>query len=362
MANRFRNRDTGRTRGKVTYVSDGSVYYDDGLYSQREDVSDVTGYGDNWDFTKNSTIWSGGELNTLVPDPTRNFSAYRVTGMVGQFTPNSSYPGQKPYGTYASMAAARTNPSAPYVDVPVAIFELGDLTHLLRETGNSLIKKGAGKYLEYQFLWKPLISDLVKLTDFHDAVARRVAIIEKLAGPRGYRRTVDLDALSTSKSILWDPQSVHLNLPSRNEQIIGRRTIRAHVRWKAAPSLSGMPRRDIVALARRAVLGVTIDLSTLWEIMPWSWLIDWGWNIGSYLKANRNIIPASLDNLTIIETTTDRVDFKPMTLGNHTMGAGSWEKTVKKRFRQTVAPVAHFPFLTESQMGIVSALAITRMK
>lgn len=358
MANRFRTRDTGRNRGNVTY-DDGSVFLDTGQYSSRMTVEDVVGYGDNWDFEAVQTGWFGGELNSGSGD-NRHFTNYRVSGF-SSFTPNSSYPGQKPYGTYAAAAAARSNPSSPYVDVPVSIFELGDLTTLLKKQGDNLIKRGAGKYLEYKFLWEPLIGDLVKLTNFHDQVARRVKAIKKLAGRRGYRRTVVLDNLGTSKALNWKPQSAHVSLPTQNVSVIGSRQIKGHCRWVATADLSKMPSQDVVALAQRAVLGATLDLSTLWELVPFSWLIDWGWNIGDYLKANRNIIPARLDSCSIIETTTDSVTFDPVTQGSHYMSAGSWRRVVKKRFRQTAAPVAHFPFLTGSQMGIVSALAITRM-
>jgi hypothetical protein len=355
MANRFRNRDTGRNRGSVTY-SDGSVYLDDGQYSQREDVADVTGYGDNWDFELNRTVWSGGEINTYLPSD-RTFSKYRVTGF-SQFTPNSSFPGQKPYGTYATEAAARTNPSRPYVDLPVSIFELGDAGQLIQNKGKSLLKQYAGRHLETQFFFKPLISDLFAMTTFYEQVAKRVQEIEKLKGPTGFRKTVVCDSRSVSKTLNWDPQSVHLNLPSRSEQVVSRRIIKCHCRWKATSDLRKMPSSHAAALVKRACLGLTIDASTAWELIPFSWLIDWGFNIGAFLKANRNIIPAVLDHTSIIEHTWHRADFAPMSMGSHQMSGGYWEKETKKRFRQTAVPVAHFPFLSESQVGIVAALAI----
>jgi hypothetical protein len=109
---------------------------------------------------------------------------------------------------------------------------------------------------------------------------------------------------------------------------------------------------------RRSLLGITIDASTVWELIPFSWLIDWGFNIGAFLKANRNIIPAQLSYVTITEHSVHRANFKPMRHGDHEMSSGSWTKEVKRRYRQAVFPTAHFPFLSESQVGIVAALAI----
>nr|UJQ85851.1 MAG: hypothetical protein 1 [Leviviridae sp.] len=356
MASRYRTRVTPHTRGTVTY-SDGSVYIDAHNNDQVEDCTDVTGAGDCWEFTLNRTSWAGGDLNTYFPS-SKTFSNFRVDGVTGQFTPNTSFPGQKPSGTYATEAAARTNPSRPYVDIPVSLFELGDAAQLIQKAGRSLIREYAGRHLETQFFWKPLISDLYKMVSFHEQVARRTQEFNRLKGAKGFRKTVLLDTLSASKQILWDPQSAHLNLPSRYEQVISSRVIKGHCRWLATADLSKMPSREAVDKIRRSLLGITIDASTVWELIPFSWLIDWGFNIGAYLKANRNIIPARLDYVTIIEHSVHRAEFGPMTSGAHTMSAGYWKKEVKRRYRQTVFPTAHFPFLSESQVGIVAALAI----
>lgn len=364
MVLRVRSRSTDRSMGTCTRLSGsqaGTIVNDGMPISGSERVEDHVSPGDCHDFFLRRTHYEGGIINTVGPDTIRTFSGYMTAGMSNFQMPNS-FPGQKPNGTYASEAAARTNPSRPYVDVPVSVFELGDLTHLLKDTGSNLIKRGAGKYLEYKFLWEPLVSDLVKLTRFHEQVARRVKEIEKLASARGLRRTVEMDRLSYTYSKSWKQNSNELNTPYLDIDTVSQRIIKIHLRWKSNTDLSKMPRSEAVRLAKKSVLGLTADLSTLWELLPWSWLIDWGWNVGSFLKAHRNIIPATLDECLIIQHTTSRADTPSRTLGNHHISAGFWEQEVKERRGTTAIPVAHFPFLTGSQMGIVSALAITRMK
>jgi hypothetical protein len=122
-------------------------------------------------------------------------------------------------------------------------------------------------------------------------------------------------------------------------------------------------------MIQRALLGVTdniIDFSTVWEALPWSWLIDWGTTVGDYLKAKRNIIPAVLQDVRIMrhvrsEWTWSRVVYATNPEGS--MSSGFRVLETKSRSPSTpVAPTAHFPFLSGKQVGILSSLAVTRMR
>lgn len=325
-----------------------------------ETCRDVTHAGDNLPFSVLRQFTEGGQINSDNQTSTQ----YRTTNWRpdafsnGGISDTSNYAGQLPWGDYALQAVNRTSPNRPYVDIGVNILELADITQLIRDQGNSLIKQLAGNNLKLQFGLLPLISDVSKIVNFHDQTVRRVVEITKLQDSNGLRRTVTLDTLSTTekRTVFWDG-----GFTSVNHDFKGTRVIRGHVRWLPQADFSKMPAQELVGRARRAVQGGTLDLSTLWEGIPFSWLIDWGWNIGGFLKTTRNIIPASCDGVSLMEHTRTEVVVPQMRNGGDTMSAGKVTRIQKKRFVNVPAiPVAHFPFLSGKQMGILSSLAVMR--
>lgn len=283
---------------------------------------------------------------------------------------------------YAAQAAARTNPSRPYVDLPVSLLELGDVTQLIRDSGRRIIRnqrqlraveesgnffQEAGRHnIRYQFGIAPLVSDLWKLTRFRAAFKQRVTEVKRLQGPKGLRRTLAIDSgCNTSYRPGITIQS-NLRLVHQDQQLHSKEDVRAHVRWRASGFQGRLPPDDPAMewRIRRALLGLTVDSSTLWEAMPWSWLIDWGSTVGDYFKANRNIIPASLVGVWIHRHRSTEYYMRGTKFagGAGTMSTGIAHIDLKSRSASTpVAPVAHFPFLSGKQVGILASLAVTRM-
>jgi hypothetical protein len=283
-------------------------------------------------------------------------------------------PGMLSNLAYAAKLAARTNPSRPYVDVPVAILELGDITKLVRDSGRNFIQRAGGANLKYQFGIAPLASDLAKLTQFRRAFVKRKAEIERLAGPKGLRRTVDLGAGAHGGTDTRDFQTNLALVTNRRRNWLTRENVRGHIRWKAAPEFSNLNRASLDSqsmerLIQRTMLGITRyggDLSTLWELLPWSWLVDWGTTVGDYLAAKRNIIPAQLHDIRIMrhlhsEWTWNREVYATNPEGYMTPG---YRNLITKNRSPSlpVVPTAHFPFLSGKQVGILSSLAVTRMR
>jgi hypothetical protein len=109
---------------------------------------------------------------------------------------------------------------------------------------------------------------------------------------------------------------------------------------------------------------MTIDFSTGWELMPWSWLIDWGSNIGAFFAANRNIIPAVLSSTRLItHTRTVYQQTSSVTHSNYwRLNPFRVSLETKERKAVSIAPTAHFPFLSGKQLGILGSLAIVKAK
>lgn len=266
----------------------------------------------------------------------------------------------------ATNAAARTNPSRPVVDVPVNILDIRPGVQSIRSAGDRLIdsvRRTGGRWLNYSFMIRPLVSDIVKMININDQINRRVLEIDNLYDGNGIRRTVQQGTFSASSSTSVTCQSAGVNIT----RVMDRRTsveCSTHVRWKPMTRCGLRPSPSVSrALARQAVQGMTIDFSTLWEIMPWSWMLDWFGNVGEYLKSQRNIIPARLTGVHPMKHTKTVYQAPSYVSGDGktTMTSITIRRETKTRSTSSAAPVAHFGFLNGSQMGILAALAAARL-
>jgi hypothetical protein len=201
-----------------------------------------------------------------------------------------------------------TNPSRSVVDVPVFIGELGDLPRLVKIIGDSAIKTVARGNLAFWFGWKPLISDIMKMMNFSDAAMQRYKEL-KAFYDSGLSRTRDLDsfsAMSTHGTHVFESNGALYVAATKHSHTTQR--IWGHCKWKPT-TLPPKTDQDMINLARRAALGLTIDPSTAWELIPFSWMIDWFSSVGSFLKAQRNIVPAEAYDISIMRQTTTRWTF-----------------------------------------------------
>jgi hypothetical protein len=361
-----------RVRSFTTYHAKGRVVTNGVLVLGNHDkwasigtASDHTGPGDCAPFGVTRKVIGGGRVN-VINSPTNYWDNYEVDYLQfdSAFTHMGPPPGQDISNVqYATAAAARTNPSRPYVDVPVALLELGDVTRLLRSSGESYLGWGAknlgNAHLANQFGIAPLVGDLHRLLSFQDQLERRISEVNKLGGSRGLRRTVSAGGWSNSETYSAVMQS---NQAFWTDQVTRTTTesVRVHCRWLPTGPYASLSRPDRERLAFRSVLGLTVDHSTLWELIPWSWLIDWASNVGQYFQAQRNIIPATLSGVHVMRETQTEYTSRGVGFANGRMSPINAKVISKNRNPSFVAPIAHFPFLNGNQVGILASLAVTR--
>lgn len=364
MSARNRVRLVSRPKGSMKW--DGDEQYGSTAFRSSDRCEDHTSGGDNQPLMIRSLHVDGGELNTrpefstfniqfrnLVPDGIDwgNLAFEHVGAPTG---------GDRTNASYAVSAAARTNPSRPYVDIPVNILQLGEVTRLIRRRGQSILRELGRENLRYQFGIAPLVGDLVKLANFQEQLNRRLAVLERLSGPTGYRRTVTIGSWTNQR------QSGHTMMSWGAHYGVTRtdttsEIVRVHLRWMPQASLSHLTAAEREHLAMRSVLGLTVDPSTLWEIVPWTWLIDWASNVGDWFIANRNIIPANLSDISVMRETHTEFSFPRHEGRTFVANAATVNLRTKSREKVSVnAPSAHFPLLTGNQMGILASLAVTR--
>lgn len=333
---------------------------------------------------------SGGKINKPSSDGfyDPHFEDYLADGLrdYAGFPHISPLPGKLSDLDYGALAASRTNLSHPKVDVPANILELPDTVHLLLNSPRWLtggmgldnqVRKGrayrslyygskaAGTTnITYQFGIAPVVGDLAGLLDIHGDIQRKIDGFNKLQGKTGFRKTVNLGSFDVSDERYMTLQSnrAFINVPVK---IRTKQWVRGHVRWLPDnyPNQLYSP-ATVRAMARRAALGLEgplgLGFSSLWEAVPWSWLIDWCSNLGAYLDAQRNALPAKLGGVSIIERTLTEYTGPSYYDGNLHMGDWMVTRESKQRRLTGVIPHVHMPFLSGTQMGILASLLTAR--
>lgn len=280
----------------------------------------------------------------------------------------------------AVMAMANMNPNKPNVDLPVSIAELRELPSLIRDAGlvalnasrgGSAVKKVAKANLMAAFGIVPLISDLRTLLNYVIAVDNREKYLRELArsGGRHLRRKLKSEAWTASSQAIafssW--MDIYVTPSEFKLSVAATRTywFTARARLLNPPS-----ERDIHALAFRAVTGTQVDPSTViaaaWELLPWSWLIDWFSTTGSIIAALRNGITWKYQDLCVMHETVYKTKGSFPVLSAHTIvspQAPEGVATVLYRALPTVTIYPEFrtPYLTWKQWGILGSLLTLRL-
>lgn len=269
-----------------------------------------------------------------------------------------------------NQALAHSNPSKPQFDLPLFLFELKDLPRGIRDIGNllrrpsGLARDPGGAYLSWQFGWKPLLNDLRNMLDLGESLERRLAALKeaqsretisgKLSGFTDSRRSTGSKYLAAGR-VYYEIQD-HL----QNESWF---TSGYKLNPDILPSITDNRFAQI-----RWALGLNLDAASVWNMIPWSWLIDYFFSIGNFLEATRGYLPFQCYDMCIMSHTTVRskgtiTDWQqsrwvepPIQHG----GTGFFEAKERKVYADPRARILFRPFLTGHQMSILGALASSR--
>jgi len=282
--------------------------------------------------------------------------------------------GRPPDQILLSKLLVKTNPSSQDFDFARSMLELREFPAMIRDTGNlfrrlnlkqiqSLFKtpaKDAGRnFLLWKFGWKPLIKDLNTVLDFHDSVAKRRNRLTNL-GHRGSE---------TLKRTLWkhyDTEITHATLHSNGAVLqpemaiayAGR--VSGYVTWVLDdPSSFPATDEDLSAMARNLAMGMTPGSDTAWNLIPWTWLVDWFTNFSDYMSLTRNLIPAHPDTVRLMDHSTKVIQTVSTNDGDINLSPMrvAWE--TKSRWDPgslSSYPSWHLPALTGGQVSIIAAL------
>lgn len=272
---------------------------------------------------------------------------------------------------YATQAVARTNPSRPYVDLPVELLQLHELSQIVHPRNNpSLPRQGGNAYLTTSFGIQPVGGAIARLINSHNVINRRVQEIRRLVAT-GIRRTMTMDFSSAVGREYRYIDTAHTTMGGWfDSQTICE--VRAHVRWGLYPAAfeghetPSQMDAQIQQWARQSVRGETIDLSTIWQLTPWTWLLDWFLGIGDYLKSQRNIVPALLKEVTVMRhrLTVSRYpgeDYQPSGGARISIAPIRQVRESKsRRFSYPTPLTAHLPLIGARESAVLASLAVTR--
>jgi hypothetical protein len=264
-------------------------------------------------------------------------------------------------GVLATQLLARTNPNKYSVNGPVSLLELRELPLLLKKQGDNIIQNAAGGYLSWQFGWKPLISDVKKLLDFNGSVNKKINDLNRMYSRGGVKRRIKFGELSDHKSEDFLSYSWQGKQGTHTMNTYGSVRKWGTVRWRPTqlpPSNPAGIRRQAI----RIVYGLEFSASNIWESIPWSWLVDWFTNIGTYYSTFNNVVPVEHSApLIMTHSITNRHFVAHNSVG---ITGGDGTSMVESKSRALTSPTisASVPFLTGRQLSILGSLAILRLR
>lgn len=272
-------------------------------------------------------------------------------------------------------ALARTNPSRPEVTPLSLLQDLIDIPKQLRDVGRLIkspkrilnSKEIANQYLGVKFGWLPLIQDVQDLMDLGIHIHRRVGEIHKLYSSNGLKRRISLanqNAVDVQRNVSFES---NVSLTAHGDVFKTTSQKRwATVRWLPTTLPKYNPTDlEVLQLAKRISLGLTLDGlgKGAWDLIPWSFVVNWFTNVGQYGLSHSNAIPASPSVVNVMtETRTEFLYSVTSMTSGYTGGGGSSTLTDKVRYVGSGAVSANIPFIGSDRLSILSALFVQRFK
>lgn len=190
---------------------------------------------------------------------------------------------------------SRVLPTNPVADLATFIGELREgLPKLAIQTfrqRSSRAKAAGGDYLNYQFGWKPLISDLQK---FSKAVKNQEKILKQYERNSGkivkrkriFQDDVDVSVSTYSAKPSPDPYFWihHYVIPGTMTATVTSKTKRwfsGAFTYYLEPTKVGD--RNLWSQRANKLFGTRLTPEVVWNLAPWSWAADWVGNTGDVL-------------------------------------------------------------------------------
>lgn len=382
MASRTRTRNTGHVTGTCVHSTGSTKILERPAKSEK--CTDVVGEMFNRDgslkdhlfeldiFVKDGNIVNG---RTIGNPPYSVYSNWPLDMSVPSTVRFSS--GERE--DLRLRLLSQTGPLTPKVNLPLFVFELKDIPMMLKHAGDllhkiarpsslNLLKEGAAATLAYQFGWKTLIVDLIKLCNFADLVAKRDRELAKAHSSIGLKRKVSLPpktSQSTRNNVIISSVTAQVVRANITDEF--RTEMWGTIRWKARSDqgLGTRPKPSWLD-AFRSALGLNLGQIpiTIWKALPWSWMFDWFYNLSGIMQATYNMIYYSASAINIMEKRTVTSKHQGGKASRTDVSPCVFQRIEKRRtpIQNTSALTRmKLPYLDNFKLSILSSLAILRI-
>lgn len=315
---------------------------------------------------------------------------------------------------FHTRAWDQLKPTLPKVNLAQFIYELRDLPRMLQTTGKEFARmynihttglrsrsldplqqsrRVADHFINQEFGWAPFITDLLGLYDLYQNSHRYVQETVRNNGQWLRRRRV-FEATDTAVRTNrfyhsgTDPSSGSFQMePLLKDMSIDGFTVKAYsdiwdhntsqvwgvgsfryYRPEFDDSLADFSSSFTTVQRLLTLYGLRINPATLYKITPWTWLIDWFTQFGSFIEAHDDfIIDGIVSRYLYVMKTTQRRLVKTCTFnwynGPRTL---AWQRSLTYKQRE----VADSPYgfnrpwtgLSAKQIGILAAIGISQSK
>jgi len=233
-----------------------------------------------WDTVSNGTQWIGGGATS------------------------SSTVNQK-----GSICISATAPTAPKANLGVALLEstidgIPKLPGYTFRAGEDFLRKLAHGHLSLQFDWLPFVSDLRAAITAMLHASKLLRQYQRDSG-RPVRRAFSFPTTISTGAIQASNSSPRLSFPgvidgtgstlsqSNGSSRLIRLTRTTQDVWfkgryiyYLTPRQTNWDAIDVFESKANHLLGLELTPELLWELAPWSWLIDWKFHLGRILKTH----------------------------------------------------------------------------
>jgi len=276
-------------------------------FSHRMPVSRKPDNGGPFMVTKYENNWTPGFLNHG-----RYIGAYAVGNPnSGSYTSPSGFAStvsDHDLDVKGTVAIARCEPTSSAIDFSVTIGELrneGLPGPLIQNFATSLkertayAKSAGGDYLNYQFGWVPLVSDLMKLhkiVEDQDRIWNSYLEGSKKKIRRRFHYPEETQTQQYAGSFLPTNSSQFPLFLNGTETWTkeSKMWFSGAFRYYIPTSTIQTDRLDYYAREARKLYGITLTPEIVWNLQPWSWFGDWFLDTGDLLH---NISAMGTDGL-----------------------------------------------------------------
>lgn len=341
------------------------------------------------DFTGPRTRWNPAWSTLVRRRPPSLNGEFRGTGsnrfsgvrcenrtFYGDTTPAHIHVDRPSDAALFTEGAAMANPANARnaVSLPVSLIELREFPRLLKNVFNTSPARIAGSYVEYKFGYAPMVSDLQKLFQLPKTIEDRIAQLNFLRTKEKVSRTrtvwsADREADPTTVTpISWYGGFQTTCLVTRRTSI----DVQVTSSWRIQDSINSLTDPEMASLAWKLSLGLTPQaiISQGWDLLPWSWLIDWFTNFGDFISLTNNSVaylggPGSVSTVEdtilkyswrVVPPTSPERWFNTLSFRDGVFRRRDWTRGIHVTY-----PSITGPFLDGSQTSILASIASSRL-